>query len=340
MSKDEAALVNEYELMGRFSDAARLREKTLKSTSAVADYLKISLLYELDLNFKERNRILGMMINGLRGPVKIDPKFEKTLYVTLVEADMVDAKVLGLSWSLPYKMKIAQSIETSHSDNNTKKMILAQKTYQGAVWSKTVLEEIQKMDTNLRKISFYTGNSKAQFKKKSDLLTRMESEANSYLQGADSETRVYLLSMMHKSNNDFAQEIINTPIPAELDAATVEQVKVSLNEMASAFTKSSDDYSKLMNDELAAIEDKTLAAEVATNITATDAKYAGFIKIKGEEISRTAAFDYSARNADVATLKLEPSSAAALSSLEKFYTNNKSERIASYFKERIQLLKN
>lgn len=340
MSKDEAALVNEYELMGRFSDAARLREKTLKSHSGLADYLKISLLYELDLNFKDRNRVLGMMVSTLKGPVKIDPKFEKTLYVTLVEADMIDAKVLGLAWSLPYKMKIAQSFEKVHSDNNTKKMILSQKTYQGAVWSKVLLEEVQKMDMNLRKVSFYSGNSKAQFKKKSDMLTRMESEANSYLQGADSETRVYLLSMMHKSNNDFAQEIINTPIPSELDAVTVEQVKASLNEMAGAFVKSSEDYNKLMTDELAAIEDKVAAQRVAVNIAAADPKYASFITLSDEAVSRTAAFDYSVRNSDVATLKIEPASATALSSLEKFYTNNKSERIASYFKERIQLLKN
>jgi hypothetical protein len=340
MSKEEPALINEYELMGRFSDAARLREKTLKSNSPVTDYLKISLLYELDLKFDERNRLLSKMVASLKGQSKIDPKFEKLIYVTLVEAGMIDSKLLSLSWSLPYKMKIAQSIESVHSDNNTKKMILAQKTYQGAVWSKIVLDEVQNMDTNVRRVSFYSGNSKAQFKKKSNLLSRMESVANSYLQGADSETRVYLLSMMAKSNYDFAQEIINTPIPVDLDADSIEQVKASLNVMASAFVKSSEDYGKLMSDELAAIEDKTVSEKVAANISTANAKYASFISINEETVPRTASFDYSVRSTDIAKLKIEPNSIGALTSLENFYTNNKSERIASYFKERIQLLKN
>ena len=45
-AKDDQALMSEYELMGRFSDAARLQEKlVLNKDKAIANYLKVALLY-------------------------------------------------------------------------------------------------------------------------------------------------------------------------------------------------------------------------------------------------------------------------------------------------------
>lgn len=334
MSKDEASLVNEYELMGRFGDAARLWERTdLKGRPTITQYLKVALLYELDLNFKERNRVLSDMVSSLKSG-KIDPKFERVLYATLMEAGMIDAGTLSLGWSLPYKMKLAQQIE----NGQTRKMLLSEKTYQGPVWSKVVLDEIQNLDDAQRKISFYGGNSKVMFKKKVDMVSRFEKELNSYLQGADSTTRVYLLTMAQKSNKDFADGIINTPIPADLEAGMVEQIKAHLTELASAYYKGAQDYEKLFTDELAAMEDKELMSKVSANLDVTDARYSSFIEQSGEAAIRTAGIDYKNRSGYLLKLSSEPTSADALAALEKFYTTNKSERMASYFKERIRRL--
>ncbi len=342
LTKDEAGLMNEYELMGRFSDAARLREKHLSPKSQVSDYLRVSLLFELDLNFKDRNRVLMNMVSALKGPIKIDPKFEKILFLTLVEADMVDSKVLGLGWSVGFKVKLAQVVEKSHGDANSRKVLLAEKTFQGPIWSRVVLDEMQKQDTAQRKVSFYGTNSEVMFKRKMDMISRFENQANSYLQGSDSQTRVYLLSMMQKTNKDFAAEIINTPMPSDLNAAMIKQVRAHLQEMASAYLKGEADYAKLMNDEIAAIENKELAAKVSANVIEAQPQYASFIVDSTEDslVAKTSAFDYSIRKGDIEKLGEDPTELSALTALEKFYTTNKSERIASYFKERIQLLKN
>ena len=89
-AKDEKALMAEYEIMGRFSDAAKLWEKlelNKKGRKAKYDtFLKIALLYELDQNWNHRDRILRKMMLKVRREKSIPADLENVIFLALDEA--------------------------------------------------------------------------------------------------------------------------------------------------------------------------------------------------------------------------------------------------------------
>lgn len=338
--KDEKALMTEYELMGRFSDAAILQEKfNLNKTSKIDAYLKVALLFELDQNFKNRDRILNKLIRKLKKNKKIESKYENAIFLTLDEAGLINNSSLSIPWSLNRKLSLADRLETKSSSRATRKLILSQSDSVGPTWSKMVLSKIQKEYAKPSKISFYGRSSKWKFKKRTKAIDKFSKLANSYLEGADSETRIYILQMLKATYQIMAIELQSTPLPEGLDDETLTTVMNQLADMSTPFNTTASDYERLQNEQLKSITTNIeLNKSILSNLDSGNEDYASFIKLNEFKDFNVSNLDFAMAKTTKQKLLTNPEDKTALSDLESFYSNNKSLRISSYFKGRVNNL--
>ncbi len=337
--KDEKALMVEYELMGRFSEAAKLQEKfNLNSKATLEDYLKISLLYELDFNFQNRDRILTKMVSKIKKDKEIDFKMEPLIYMTLSEAGLINEKSLSIPWSLKTKLRLAHRLEVKNSNKKTQKIILSQNESMGPAWGKLILTKLQKLDEAQSKISFYGRRSKTLFKRRTDKLTAFNEEAKKHLEGARSETRIYILDMLVNAYNNLSQEILNTPLPKDLDEETLKMVQGNLKQMSDPFVQVASDYLRLQNEQLKAVSDLEKRNAIAANIKQEKKDYTSFITFESKDYPVVASIDSNKPKAVIEKLKVMPKNPLALKELEDYYKANKSARLAAYFTGRLSSL--
>src|SRR5690606_24595617 len=124
---------------------------------------------------------------------------------------------LSIPWSLGRKISIANKLDAQKSTVQTQKIILSQKESTGPVWAKHVLSKVQEAYQKPSKINFYGNNSKWKFKKRTKAIESFASLAKSYLDGADNETRIYILEMLKSTYQIMAIELQSTPLPEGLD---------------------------------------------------------------------------------------------------------------------------
>lgn len=339
------ALLVEYELMGEYSKTAKILEKRLSKRGdfeqVMNSHLKVALLYELDMDLKNRDRILNSLLSVVKRQKSLSPKQEALLWVTLDEANMLNEKVLTMPWSLSRKISLAREIQLSKPNKTAQKLIFAQKTSTGALWNRNVLKEISALDKKQAKIKFYGRSSKWLFKKRTRALDKLKTKALSYLEGADSETRVYILDILENAYAKMQTDIINTPLPEGLSAEILEQVNAKLTEMATPFTTVKEDYARLKAEELKTITDPQKLKAITSNIAMTEKDYISFIALPEQKAAgfRTASLDGAEIMQLKATLKSEPLNQAVLSKLENYYQTNNSKRLASYYTGRLNNLK-
>jgi hypothetical protein len=328
--KDEKALVTEYELMGRFSDAAKLQEKlNLKKDSDFQVYLKIALLYELDQDFVNRDRLLSKVIAKFKRTKGIDPQMETLIFVTLDEAGLINSNSLVLPWSLSRKVTLANKFQTLSGSKLTSKFILSQKQSTGPQWSKLVLEKVQAEYKKPSRINFYGRNSKWKFKKRVKAMDKFAIMAKSYLEGSDSETRIYILQMLKTTYDIMAIELQSTPLPEGLDEETLGRVMNQLADMAQPYSTVAADYDRLLTEELATATNKDL---VVKNLESGNEDFASFIKSNEYEAKENLKnFDYVAYKTSQNKLGERPEDINIITNMEKFYKENNSMRLASYF---------
>ncbi|MGB0453845.1 MAG: tetratricopeptide repeat protein [Bacteriovoracaceae bacterium] len=343
-AKDEKALMNEYELMGRFSDAAKLREKyKLKVKRApIQEYIKIALLYEMDGDTKARDRILKKLWNKVSKLKKLDPKLEPLLYLTFFEAGMLnDAKALKIAWSPERKLRIVQQLDYFDKGNKrTKKIIASSKDQLGYTWSKIAIAAVLKADAKQRKRGFYGRRSKRNFKRRIKFITALKTTAEKYLQGGNYPTRVIIANVVSKSYKDLESEILKTPLPEGLTPEIKTQVEAQLNQMASPFTQLASDYEKLATEQKAKIEDQeqiayldSVLAEPTTDLAKVD--YKKFIKVTPLSPEKTVeSLNLALTQPMMTKLESNPYDNQALGELQAFYETNGFKRQAAYFKER------
>jgi hypothetical protein len=334
--KDETALMTEYELMGRFTDAARLQEKLLlKRKSDIDTYLKIALLFELDQNFKNRDRILKKLISKLKRDKKIDSKYESAIFLTLDEAGLINNTSLSIPWSLKRRLSLADRLETKKSTRQTRKIILSQTQSVGPTWSKMILTKVQREYTKPSKINFYGRNSKWKFKKRTRAIDKFAKLANSYLEGADSETRIYILQMLKATYQIMAIELQSTPMPEGLDDETLVTVMNQLADMASPFNATASDYERLQNEQLKSIaSDDELSKSISSNLESGNEDFVSFIKLNEFNNFNISELDFTLAKELKEKLLVNPEDKLAINNLEQFYISNKSLRVSSYFKGR------
>lgn len=335
--KDEKSLMVEYELMGRFKDAAHLHQKLIKNPS-IKETLKIALLFELDQDFENRDKVLKGLIKKLKQQKNIDKDLEKLVFLTLDEAELLDVNALSIKWSLPLKIKLAHRIQVEKPTKISKKILLSQKKFSGPEWSKLILSKIIPLDEKQRKISFYGRSSKYKFQKRVNALKKLVNSIKPYLDGSDSETRVYLLDIANKAYLDFSKEIEKTPLPKDLDEETLKTVYLQLKQMSSPFNKIAQDYSRLIDEEITQINDEVLKTKVVNVLNKQEPDYLNeFVSVRHVGIGLNK-LDYSTLKPLRNSLQQNPTSFSTLESLSRFYKENNSQRIASYFNERAKSL--
>lgn len=256
-SKDEKALMNEYELMGLFTDAAKLQEKhTLNKKSDVNDILKIAMLYELDGDYTNRDRLLKQVWSKLKRQKSIDEKFEPFYFLTFFEANMLNStRALELPWNEKRKKNFIIQLEYLGKGNKaTRKEVLSSKEQMGPTWSDNALAEVIKKDQKQKKQQFYGRRSKSRFQRRVRLISDLKSTAEKYLEGANYETRVIIASILKRAYADLEDEIKSTPLPEGLTPEILAQVETQLTQMSEPFTNLKNDYTKLMEEQMAKIE--------------------------------------------------------------------------------------
>lgn len=336
---DEKALVTEYELMGRFSDSARLQEKfDLKRNSSLDTYLKIALLYEVDTNFKDRDRILKKMIAKIKRDKKIPADYEALLYKTFEQANMIDRKILFLPWSTQRKITIAHTLEQVSPHKKSYQIIAKQNKYAGPIWAKMVLSKAKKLYDKQAKISFYGRSSQYKFKRRINALDKFAKYSKGFLEGADLDTRVYMLSLLEKAYTNLSAEILSTPLPEGLTEEVLMQVQAQLTQMASPYSQVAADYARLMQEQFSMYKEPDKLAAIQSNLASNNTDYASFITIEKIEINNFGNLDYS--EAEILKEKLQkyPNDKQVLSSLKDFYEANGQLRQAAYFTGRIKNL--
>jgi hypothetical protein len=148
--------------------------------------------------------------------------------------------------------------------------------------------------------------------------------------------------MLKMTYKNIAGEILNTPIPDGLDEKTLAMVTAKISTMADPFDRVNEDYDKLLVEQLAAITDAGLKSSVSKNITGDVKNYAGFISLNGNEKSErksVAIIDPSLVSDLRKKLLTDPEDRKTLLGLKEFYTKNQNTRIAAYYAERVDNLK-
>ncbi len=333
---DEAALITEYELMGRFSDAARLKEKLeLNGKPILESYLKTALLYELDQEFGERDRVLGKMIDVLKTLKSIPADQEKVIYLSLDEANLINERVLALPWSINQKIKVAARLGVEKPSEVALKILLSSRESLGPTWSRGILSTLEQEYNNTNKIKFYGAQSQLLFKKRTKAILKFASLSKPLLDGADLDTRIYILHMLKMTYKNLANEILNTPIPDGLDEKTMAAVTTQISTMADPFDRANEDYDQLLQEQIATVVDPVLKEAVVKNLTGEVKSYASFIK--GEEKSKVTS-DISVKELNK-KLYTDPDDKVALNQLKEFYTQKQSPRLSAYYAGRVDSLK-
>jgi hypothetical protein len=349
-AKDELALMNEYELMGRYTDAAKLQEKiNLKKQGRKAPhelYMKIALLYELDQNFKDRDRILKSLVKKIKREKKIPNELEGAIFLTLDEAGMINPGSLTLPWSLKRKLSLANRFEFEKPNKRTQKIILGQKESQGPLWSRLVLKKFIKPFKTANSIKFYGRYSKYRFKKRTKAIDKFVALSKKYLDGADLETRTYILHMVTRVYSKLVEDILSTPLPEGLDPETMAQVQMQLQGLSAPFDKVREDYQRLLDAQLAEMVvkegeqvDSTLKEKVVANLEKNPDSYVDLIEViepKKNEAIKVADFDGVTELQKV--LLKSPTDRVALGKLHNYFQEKSKRRLASYYKGRVEAL--
>lgn len=339
-TNDEESLMTEYELMGRFSDAAHLKEKReLSSNASLELYVKTALLYELDHAYSERDRVLSKMMESLKKSKSISPETEKLVYFTLDEAGLLNEAALTLPWSIAMKIKLASRLETIRPSDAARKLLLSQNEAQGPIWSRAILTDLEKQFKETQKIKFYGARSQALFKQRTNAIEKFVTRAKPLLDGADFETRVYILHMLKLTYKTMSLEILNSPIPEGLDEETMTQVAQKISEMADPFDRVNEDYDRLLQEQISAFTDQVLKEKVAKNVANAVDNYAALVTVP-ESLLTVATFATKDETNDFyQKLLSNPDDRDALLGLQALYKSKNNARLEAYFGGRLELLK-
>ncbi len=342
-AKDEKTLMVEYELMGNFSKAAQLQEKlNLKPKGLNAEYelfLKLALLYELDQNWSERNRVLKNMIKKMRREKALPKDYEDVLFATLDEAGLIGPRSLTLPWSLPKKLSLAGRLELENPNRKTQELLLSQEESQGAAWSKLILNKVQRSFASLKRSKFSGRRGQRLFKRRTRDIENFVKVASRHLDGADLETRTYLLHMLKTTYVRMVEDILATPVPPGLDEETLAKVQAQLKAMAAPFEKTQQDYQLLLEKQLADFQDTEERARVGQNLQTEVADYAALIPVKKHQSKNFESLDYVAIKGLRQKLAADPDDQGILSQLLNFYREHKIDRLAAYYTGRLENLK-
>jgi tetratricopeptide (TPR) repeat protein len=324
---DDQSLAVEFELMGRYKDAALLREKIdLIGKPSLDSFLKVAFLYELDQDLVARDRVLIQLIEAAKREKSLPENLEKLIFLTLDESNLLDERALSMGWSINQKLKLASRLEIEKPSVASRKALLSEAEGSGPVWSKVILSELEAEFIKVNAVKFYGAKSQKLFKQRTQSIEKFATMAKPMLNTSDLEARIYIIHMLKMTYKNMANEILNSPIPDGLDQATLTQVTNQISTMADPFDRANEDYDRLLNEQLAVIADPALKEIVSKNIQGVVVGYDKFIQAIAPDKAEhniLANIDHNPAILLKQKLLTEPEDKLTLMGLTEFYTKNK-----------------
>lgn len=324
------ALAPELEAAGFFKEAADLMAKSAKT---VREQMKVALLYELAGDEASHTKMLTAI---LKSPAlkKSFAEDEAPLFALISGSDLVQPSLLLLGWSPKMKEKIADELEVAGRSNAlSRKILTSSKESTGRGWATVTLAEFKALWMKERGITFYGKNSKAMFDKRMAAMKALSSFADKNLNGSDLYTRFIMLNAMAKSYQGLSMAILDSPIPAELDAEQSASLKQTLSDLATPFAERAGHFEELFNEQVK----KAANAEAETFAkTLFDAKEVSFdLPAPKTATVASSAIKNEMSEGFLITLHKKPTDRAALQSLKDFYASNGRPRLSAYFQGRL-----
>lgn len=237
---DEAELARQLEVAGRFGESARILEKGLKSEERMP-WLKVALLFELQGELKERDRVLKKFTSHL-AKQKMTEEEQSLIFATLNEAGLIDESSLKLPWSEALRARIASDLYEVKPTSAAETLLTKYCGPAGAGWQKIHLKKMRETNEKQARIQFTGAKSKRHFEERVALLKSLGNQANCFKQGAPSELAKATSIKVSEAYAEFAKAIHATPMPEGLDEETQAEITAQIAAMASPFEKQSEQW--------------------------------------------------------------------------------------------------
>ena len=334
ITNEKEALTNEYEISGHYVKAAKLlaaktplRKRKWKFEQAI----KIALLYELEGNFKERDRWLNAIVRR-HTKAKVPVKGEELLYSALKDAGILGMAHLSVKWSKSVKRRLVRFLEEGGKGNKkTRKLFLAEKERQGDLWEYYHLQKIYGLADKEQGTTFYGKRSKRRFQLRLARIKKLDRYANKILNQLTPKAQTDVVGVLHTSYSKLNKEIRETPIPEGLNEEALAQVKNSLATMARPFDEKSQSYKKLLQTELEKRDEGGEEQYVAKDLLAA--------LVKPEKEKKAVVVNLDEVFPLLRELNEDPLSHEAVNALKDLYLNQGKSRLASYYEGRLKSLK-
>lgn len=240
---DEKELTRQLEVAGRFGESARLMEKSLKGSDDKIAWLKVALLYELQGELQERDRILNHLVKTL-AKVKLSDQEQSLIYATLKDAGLIDERLLGFSWNKALQSKLVIELYEQKNSKAAEAILVKSCEGEGPGWQALHLRPMKDLYISQAKINKFTGaTSKKKFEQRIALLKTLGEKTNCFKQGAPDEVAKAAVEKVAGAYAEFASQIKATPIPDGLDEETLAQVHAQIEAMSSPFEKQAEKWS-------------------------------------------------------------------------------------------------
>ncbi len=236
----------QYERWGFFAEAAMLREKLNGSSQDFSKLMRTSLLYELAGDLKSRDRLLKTYVAAAA------PRFSKLsddekalLFLTLKEAHLFSLASYDWSWSAGQKAELSHWLwQTGKATPKIRNDFVEVCAGQSYIDPSLFEKELKDLDRDQSKINFLGAGSQKKFQRRVATLKQMDGLANCLRSALPSNESEKVAAQMAASYGEFGQQILQTPIPPDVPAEMVEQVKSQIQDMASPFVASAESRRK------------------------------------------------------------------------------------------------
>lgn len=253
------ALVDELEFGGYFAEAADLLSKKLNAKSAINDWLKVALLYEIAGKKAENEKTLKALIaNQKNSKTALGPDAQELFYLTLKDSNLLSVDLLAIQWSEGIRWRLLNDLQAAGRGTlDTKKQLLATCAFAGEEWNRLQIEKLRQLDQEQAQINFVGKNSQKNFNRRVYSLKALADAANCYMTGSGQAARAVTLMSLANSYREFTTQILNTPLPPDLDEATANAAKEQLAEMARPFGEQANKYQAEVGAQIGSIADST-----------------------------------------------------------------------------------
>lgn len=331
-------LAAELEASGAFLEAAAILEKDSPlPNSATKNLLKVALLYELGGDNTNRDRMLRGLVQKLARAASLGAE-EDLILQTLTEAELLHPNMLALAWKKSNREKLVGLLEANNKGNaESHKLLAASCTDLGPAWQKMALAELRRLDEQQRKIHFTGKNSKQRFQARVSALKQLVDRGGCYLSETTPSNRVIFATLLERSQQVLAQEIVTSPIPEGLDEEGKKSIEQALSQMAQPFLDKAKSFADLASTQLDKIEDGVKRENLKKARAASDDSIFNLTEPQAGATAKMAAQtpNESMFKAALQELQKNANSRSSLENLKGYYEAAGKTRLAAYFQGRL-----